>query len=418
MKQRFFKLIVHPLKNERGIAALMGIVMGIVIMAAIAFNFLAESRQKQTGAILTYTSANAFMIAEAGLRYTERCLLETEATCPSALQDVDDWTDIDNTDNISSVTFGDGTFAIYFPGTTTPANATGSPNDKDNIRVISVGTYKGAERSIQRFIQRACYLSENAATSCLGTTTANNSLIDPEPEASASSICGEVVEALDLTDDFTDPDCDTSCDGSDSECPNFDSTLEAHHETSTNLLKHFKFCEMTIDDLTVLTSDDDATDDHIAIAKNLEIKGTSTVKLTDDAADPNSTDETTITVYGNTTISDSGEIRVNGALTLKVGGTFDMAGSTAINLIQNEATDTSAWVEGNATLDNNADFIGALSSDGTISVSNNAVIKGSIQAQTVALQNNASLVFDEDAGENTEGYEQCGSNNVSLAWAE
>lgn len=419
MNRFYLKQIIRPLENQRGVAALMSVILGIVIMAAVAFNFLAESRQKQAGAILTYTSTNAFMIAEAGLRYAERCLTETEATCPSGVNEQSDWTNVDSSDNIAATNFGGGTFAIYFPGSTDPVNATGSPNDQDNIRVISVGTYKGAERSIQRIVQRACFLSVSGATSCLGTTKANNSDIDPDPPASAEGVCGDIVDALNLTDDFTDPNCDTNCDGSDSECPNFDRTLEAHHETSSGLLKRFKFCDMIIDtnNLNVLTSEADNTDDHIAVARNLTIED-STLRLSDDAADPNSTDETTITVYGNALIAGTGELRLKGALTLKVGGTFIMENSTSFNVVQGKPADASVWVEGNVTLGNSSDFIGALASDGTILVSNNADITGAIQAQTVTLENNAEIDFDEDAGENTEGYEQCGSSDVASAWAE
>ncbi|MGK0179866.1 MAG: Tfp pilus assembly protein PilX, partial [Nitrospinales bacterium] len=118
MNRFLFNHITRPLKNPRGVAALMGVILGIVIMAAIAFNFLAESRQKQAGAILTYTSTNAFMIAEAGLRYAEKCLTSTEATCPSGVNEQSDWTDVDNSDNIAATAFGGGTFAIYFPGST------------------------------------------------------------------------------------------------------------------------------------------------------------------------------------------------------------------------------------------------------------------------------------------------------------
>jgi hypothetical protein len=414
MNRFLFKHITRPLKNQRGVAALMGVIFGIVIMAAIAFNFLAESRQKQAGAILTYTSTNAFMIAEAGLRYAEKCLQDTEATCPSGVNEQLDWTDVDNSDNIAATAFGGGTFAIYFPGSTDPANATGSPNDKDNIRVISVGTYKGAERSIQRFVQRPCYLALYGATSCLGTSTKNSSFIDPEPEEESESVCQDLVEDLDYTDEFTDTDCDTECDGSDAECPDFD---YATH-TNSGALTQFYFCKMKIDDDIVTTSEADDTDDKIFIARDFEIKGTGELRLSNDALDPADTDETVITVYKNAKLKDAGEIQVKGALTLNVQGKMDMKDDALLNDTQRVKADVITLVRGNFKIEDDAKYYGAISSDGTIEVKNNGYIEGAIQAQEVKFKNNAKLIFDDTAGENTEGYEECGSSDVSSAWAE
>lgn len=295
MKTPYFKnKIIHPLNNDQGAAALMGIVMGIIIMGTIAFNFLAESRQKQSGAILTYTSTNAFMIAEAGIRFTEKCLLNTEATCSTDFPDSQTsttWsTNITTADNFSNV-FGGGSFAVSFP-----AHAS---NDDDNILVVSTGTYKGAQRSIQRFIARfnQCpFLNETAqpATSCSngggsGTNTNNNSFIDPPlPDPPPQVACptngaGDVDMVPDL--DVNDL---TACIGCpNAACPNFNAGT--HLDGSNFLIPRANnyFCNLNVKDTTVLrttvgdTSGD--TDDIITVAKNFTVQDTATVKLNDDA---------------------------------------------------------------------------------------------------------------------------------------
>ena len=51
-------------KDEDGVAALMAVIFAVVLSGTIAVNFLVESRQKQAGGALTYTSTNAFLAAE------------------------------------------------------------------------------------------------------------------------------------------------------------------------------------------------------------------------------------------------------------------------------------------------------------------------------------------------------------------
>ena len=413
IKQTLVDWIVRPLKNERGVAALMGVVMGILIVGTIAFNFLAESRQKQSGAILTYTSTNAFMIAEAGLRYAEKCLTETEATCPAALQGQSNWTTINNTNNIT-LPFGGGSFTVSFPGS--PGNASGSPNDQDNIRVISVGTYKGGQRSIQRFISRECALNINAATSCVGTTTNNNSSIDPTPDPSASGVCpvGGLVDALDPL-----PGACSGCPNS--SCPNF--SVASHLDGSNFLIPRANnyFCNMNITGATVIrTTEADGvnSDDSILVANDFTVRDTATIRLSDDAADPENTDETTITVYGNSTIRNLGDIRVNGNFSHLVGGAFTMTNSSKVNNIQGDTDDVTVAVEGNITIRNSAAYKGALLSDATITIQNNGEVEGALQGNAVVLQNNATLIFSEDAGSTTTAINQCATNNVPPGWSE
>ncbi len=153
MKKLFFKKIPFPLNNERGVAALVSIILAIIILGSVAFNFVAETRQKQSGSILTYTSTNSLMIAEAGLRLTQKCLAVEDITwgCPAILQANSDWTTITSADNFNRDFGGDGNFAISFPGDT--------GNDAGKIFITSTGTFRGAQRSLSRLITRsACVL--------------------------------------------------------------------------------------------------------------------------------------------------------------------------------------------------------------------------------------------------------------------
>ncbi len=432
MNQLSLKNITRHLKNERGVAALMGIVFGIIIIGSIAFNFLAESRLKQSGSILTYTSTNAFMIAEAGLRYVEKCLLEVDAAwgCPVKLQNNSDWTTILATnvpsDNFNH-DFGGGNFSISFPGSVTPThpanNTAGAPNDADNIRVIATGTFRGAERSIQRFISRSCVLSLDGATSCIGTTTNNNSSITPAPSPDSFGVCpvGGIVADLPALD-VSHPCFDCVDSGTATTfCPNFSA---GSHLTSGFLNTNpSNFCNMTINgDQVVKTSELVTTDNNILVAGNLNIDGNAaaSLQLSNDAVDPNSTEETIITVYGNASLTHGGDIRVNGALTLKVGGTLDMKNSSKINNNQGEEADAIAMVEGNVTLKNSTEFIGAIQSDATISLENNAQMTGSMQGNEIKLRNNATLIFNPDGnpGGNTSGYLECLSSVVPPGWSE
>jgi hypothetical protein len=285
--------IIHPLKNDRGAAALMGIVMGIIIMGTIAFNFLAESRQKQSGAILTYTSTNAFMIAEAGTRFVERCLLNTEATCSTDFPDSQTstaWsTDITVSDNFSN-NFGGGKFDISFP--------VHASNDDDNILVVSTGTYKGAQRSIQRFIPRfgQCPFIDvsQPATSCsngsgAGTSTQTNAFITPPlPNPPQQVVCPtDAGGDIDMVPDLDVNDL-TACIGCpNAACPNFNAGT---HLDGNNFLiprANNYFCNMNVQNTTVMkttvTDTSGNTDDAISVAKKFTVQDTATVKLNDDA---------------------------------------------------------------------------------------------------------------------------------------
>ena len=400
-----------PLNNEQGVAALITIIMAIIILGSVAFNFIAETRQKQSGSILTYTSTNALMIAEAGLRYTHKCLVQVDATwgCPTALHDIADWTTITSTDNFNKDFGGDGNFAISFPGH--------ASNDDGNIFVVATGTFRGGQRSLSRFISRVCVLGENAITSCLGTTTNNNSFVDPPlPDPPVTGECPADPPGMVGPFDDAPVECDSCPSAS---CPHFDT---GNHLLVGNWLdpSFTRFCDFKLSGGDNVKTHEA---DHISITvkKDLEIKDNATLRLNDDASDPlDGTKETTITIYDDANLQNNGEIRVKGALTLNVSDTLLMQNSSRINNQQGEAANASVWVENNATIKNSSLIVGSVASDGTISIKNNAEIQGSLFGYSVELKNNATVVYtdNEDAGSNTTGYSQCASGDVGANWSE
>jgi hypothetical protein len=415
MKSLLLKKYLSHFKNERGIAALVTIILAIIILGSVAFNFVAETRQKQSGSILTYTSTNALMIAEAGLRYTQKCLTVVDATwgCPAILQSNADWTTITAANNFNKDFGGAGNFAVSFP-----VNAL---NDAGKIFVISTGTYKGGQRSLSRFISRACVLGDNAITSCLGTTTKNNSFIDPPlPDPPVTGVCPDDPPGF-VNISALSGDCDLSCSGVDTaaNCPDFDPNL---HLLAGDILDPAfpQFCNFKLSGSDEIKTNEA---DHLTITviKDFEIKNLATLKLNDNAVDPlDGTKDTTITVHGNAILENDGEIRVKGALSLEVVGTYDMKNSSRVNNNEGASANASAWVDGDVSIKNSSLFIGSVATDGTLSLKNNAEVQGALFGNEVSLKNNATVIFtdNEDAGASTEGYAQCSSGASGQVWSE
>ena len=422
MKNFFFYRAASPLNNERGFAALVTIILAIIILGSVAFNFVTETRQKQAGSILTYTSTNALMIAEAGLRYTEKCLLEIDAGCPTGTQNVSDWTTITAADNFNRDFGGDGNFAVSFPGHPN--------NDEGNIFVTSTGTFKGGQRSLSRFISRACVLGENAVSSCLGTTTNNNSIIDPVPNPPPDPVCPP--DPPGIVGQFPAPpgDCD-SCDGTSSLCPDFNINTDLDGGGFLDPSITTPFCNFRLSGTDIVKTREDEFL-SIVVGNDFEIVDNATLKLNDNATDPlDATKDTIIYVYGNAKLTNNGEIRVKGTLTLDVGtvnpisfaltgGDFDMKNSSRVNNNSGEAANASVWAEGDIVIKNSALFVGSVASDGTIELQNNAEVQGSLQGETVLLRNNATVIYseNEDAGSSSSGYSLCGSGETGQNWQE
>ena len=162
------KYFSRHLTNRSGVAALMAVIMAVVILILVASNFWVETSQKQAGSVLTYSSANAYFLAETGIRYAEFCLTSpSDANCPcfavngcasdAALGTV-----------TMNKTFGDGrgSFTVTFDVSALP-----------DVRMNSTGKFVEAERFISRLFCQgggSCPLATNSYTTCTPIIFVNN----------------------------------------------------------------------------------------------------------------------------------------------------------------------------------------------------------------------------------------------------
>lgn len=202
-------IFLKQLKNrvwqgQEGASMLMGVVLAIVTLAAIVFNFLAETEQKQSGASVAYTSENAFLLADAGVRYVEKCLKDHDAGCPIA-SSVDWQSDF-------ATTGSEVSFSKNFPDSTSSGKFSiefiqNAINDTNNIRILSTGTYKGAIRTLGSTVSRfsTCVLAQQAISYCSSSSIRNSaSTTDPNsPVQSCPAVEVELLYPADFPDDPT-----------------------------------------------------------------------------------------------------------------------------------------------------------------------------------------------------------------------
>jgi len=231
-------------QGQEGASMLMAVVLAIVTMAAIAFNFLAESEQKQSGASVTYTSTNAFLLADAGVRYVEKCLKDPPVTpdvCPTGASSVDWKSDFITT---PATTFtknfptpdSSGTFSIEF--------IQNAINDTNNIRIRSTGTYKGAIRTIGSTVSRftTCVLGEQAISYCTSSNI-KNSASTTDPNSPVQS-CPAVTVELIYPSEFPDDPAPTSC-------PNAE--YPDYSNGSPSMAPPYQYCDWELDGTTAVS---------------------------------------------------------------------------------------------------------------------------------------------------------------------
>ena len=386
------------IKNEDGVAALMAVIFAVIIIGSIATNFLAESRQKQAGGALTYTSTNAFLAAEAGLRFAEKCLLEggtTETGCPctSWTGGCDDW--VTAPANFpSDIPFGNsrGSFEIQVTAV-----------DSTEIKVTSIGKFGGALRSFSKTVAITCALSTNAITSCQPITNVNNSSVEPATATTEGGACD--VPALPALPTFPD-DPATDCPGGTGNY--FNLTAGGNTYTSTNV----QICNWTQSSgITTFGSDGGTTtvwvNGDITLSSTADVQILGTVKFY---------------VTGNVSITGQAEFLignttpVDGTMTMQNNGSFNMANNSKVNRVRDDAADVLVLIGGQGTFENNILFTGGIYGDQLdFNLQNNAEFKGSIVANSVDLSNNATLSFDETAGLDSDAYDFCGGGgNASV----
>ncbi|MCF8721536.1 hypothetical protein [Nitrospina gracilis] len=360
----------HKLKsldNERGIAALVMVLLGATLVAAISLSFLTQTQTKQYGASLASTGANALMTAESGLRYTEKCLLNNDPACPAVTANTD-WTLL-TAGFTKTFGSGNGQFDITF-----------APIDSMTVVVTSVGTYRGAQREVSKTIMQvpSCKLGVNVVTSCQA----------PNIHAQAN-VTGTVETGYCPSPALVDP---VVFPGTPAGCPNLDYIVMLNAPV---LLAPYHYC--SYDHLVSynITINSDVT---IWVANNYNMRNASSLTINGNV---------TINVGGNWSMMDDSEIIVNGTLTIQTAGLFEMRNNAVINVNGGDAADALLLAEGNVTLTDDALFVGGLISNGKVILDKRSILTGAILADDVDVKKNTTATWAATAGMNSPQYNQC-----------
>ncbi len=401
MISRFFeKYFSRYIKNQSGIAALMGAVITIVVLGTVALNYWVESRHKHAGSALTMTSTNAFFIAESGIRYVEGCLIKdpTNAACWCNQGGSSCSTWVSTPDISTPIPISGGAFTVTFTNKTT-----------SSVRANSVGTFRMAERVIGKTISSAggCAFTTNSVSACTSINILNNA----ETDASQGLVSCELPLVAPVTVDGAG-------------CPNAtypDFSIASHTDTglSGGELNHFQFCNFTIDGSDTFKISSDRT---IEVENDLNLKQQSSIKIRSNA-------KVTFKVEGKITIEGNADFDVNdssnqaGTLTLHNNDDFKLQNTAKINQVYGLNQSPIIGVEDvivlagkNATIENSTVFVGGLVANDDINIQNNNDSYGAILGDNVTLQNNANLTYGSLAGSEAEGYDQCqgGSGSEQL----
>lgn len=456
MRKFFTHIYQNRLNSQAGVAALTAVIFAMVMLSAIGLNFLAETQQEQAGSALTYTSTNALMIAESGLRYAEKCLKKNLSGCPCYPNcNNTNWPNLVNA-VYSSIAFGDtrGSFSFIVTSASTGV-----------ARVASTGTFAAAIRDMSKNVIAACVMQTNAITSCQAISTQNNATVSP-PNSTTSGSCS--LPAL------VSPTFPTGSTG----CPN--SSYPAF--TGGSIASPYQYCSwnttsgtVTIDTTTMTLR----TNASLGTSQATFTNGSATVTLSSGSWPSDLTGEritangstwytvstvnsatqitltgnytgatttsnysltspVTIWVANNFTMSNSAMLDIRGKVTINVGGNALLQNNTATTVTNGSLTvqtvgnfnlknnATMNWpigvsvanvpsaanllilVQGLGTLSNNIQFSGALYGPTvTFDLENNALFNGSVVAYSVTLQNNAAFTFDSTAGTSSSSYTVC-----------
>ncbi len=377
----------RPLNNARGAAALAGVILVLLVLSTLAFGFLVDSRQKHAGSALNLTSNNAFLTAEAGIRYTMKCLLDTDPGCPPSTGSAD-WTTLVD----FSKTFGDGRgqFDITFLNKQT-----------NSTRIQSRGTFEGAIRVLSRNVARGgCKLAENAITACTGIGIEGTATLNPPGAPTEDNFCSATpIAALTLPPD------PTGCPNAD--YPDFDPAL---HLDGSGFLTQFQFCQMRItDDQVVKTS----AGDTVWVAQNFTLDKEGILEVNGGNA---------FNVAGSTTFTKTAQVQVNGSVTFHTDVNFKVEKQAVVNVVSGDPADALALVGQNADVKDDAVYLGGIIANNRVRLDKEAQVTGALMSiqDRVDLKKNSVLTYDSSAGISTGGYASCNAGGavVSADWGE
>ncbi len=132
------------LKNESGVATILMVVAGLIVVALVGMSFIIGQQNKHQGSAVTVNAEQAQSNAEAGYRYAVKCLEGNDAACACNV-DVGsngclDWT---NMQDFLPKVFGPGNFTVRF-----------NNNANCSIGISSLGTVNNTSRTINNGITR------------------------------------------------------------------------------------------------------------------------------------------------------------------------------------------------------------------------------------------------------------------------
>lgn len=379
MRNFIVRLYKNRLNSQKGVAALMAVIIAMVVIASIGLNFVAETQQEQAGSTVTYTSTNAFLISQAGLRYAEKCLKQNLSGCPCYNTcSHTNWPTANILNKVfSSIAFGDtrGSFTFIVTSATT-----------SKAYVTATGTFAGATRELSKNITPSCAMSEQAATSCTGIMQSGNASISPSTSVLTGS-CSNTAVSLD-----TFPSGAVGC-------PNASYPAFSGGVVSSP----YQYCSWTQTSGTT-TVNGNVT---IYVQNGLTLSNSAVIAINGNVTiDVNS--------GGNVLLQNQSSISItSGSLTIKTAGTFTLQNNATINYpIGGSAGSAGAvmvMVQGaTATLSGNAQFSGGIyAPSATLSIGNNSTLTGAVVANSGTMTSNASVTFDTTAGNSTNGYSSC-----------
>ncbi|CCQ90536.1 exported hypothetical protein [Nitrospina gracilis 3/211] len=360
LKHRF-----RSLGNERGIAALVMVLLGATLVTAIALSFLSQTQTKQYGSTLASTGVNAFMTAESGLRYTEKCLLNNDPACPAVTANTD-WTllTVGFTKTFGS---GNGQFTITF-----------APVDSSTVVVTSVGTYRGAQQEVSKTIinTSACKLVPNVITTCG----------NPNIHAQAT-VVGNVetgyCPATPLVDPITLPPNPAGC-------PN----LSYPPFLGVGFAAPYQYCSWT-QLLGNVIINGPLT---VYIAEKMELELFAQITINGDV---------TIVTGNDITLVDNASITVNGTLTIHTDEKLKLEDQASINVPSGDPARVLVLAGNHVEFHDDSVFVGGVITNNHIKLRNDAVFTGAAIADDGRLDKNTTATHGSTAGVNSPMYNQC-----------
>ncbi len=153
----------RQLNNESGVATLLMVIAGILIVGLVGMNFVIEQQNKHQGSAVTVNAEQAQANAEAGFRYATKCLQGDDPQCRCNTDvGANGCTNWLNMQNFTSVPLGLGNFLVTF-----------SDLGQCSIAVTSTGIVNNTQRSVTEILTR------NAIGGAVQAITVNNAVSFP-----------------------------------------------------------------------------------------------------------------------------------------------------------------------------------------------------------------------------------------------